>query len=157
MSIAVTNGIYPRFNAEDELRFWDSISTVVSSCPVIVQNGSYDIGVLWQHNHIFTRSISMDTHIAAHICFPETPRSLGYLSSVLLNVPPWKSTSSETPGLYNAADCTNTFGIAQVLSQEIQRQGLQEVLSFETSQIYPAVMLQLQGILVDEDRRQKLA
>lgn len=157
MSIAVLNGIYPRFSTEDELDFWDSVAKVVQSCPIIVQNGSFDIGVLWHHNKILPKAVEIDTHIAAHVCFPETPRSLAYLSSILLNVPAWKSTSQESPGLYNAADCTNTFGIAIALQREVEKQGLQKVLQFELSQIYPSVMLQLQGILVDEDKRQKLA
>lgn len=157
MSIGILNGTYPKYSTSDEVAFWDSVSNVLDHCPVILQNGSFDIGAIFHHVGVLPRKLYFDTHIAAHVCWPETPRSLSYLASVLLNVPAWKHTSSEDNGLYNAADCANTFGIYLGLKAELDAQGLSEVFMFEMSQIYPAVMLQLQGISIDEDRRQKIA
>lgn len=157
MSIGILNGTYPKYSTSDEVAFWDSVSNVLDHCPVILQNGSFDIGAIFHHVGILPRKLYFDTHIAAHVCWPETPRSLSYLASVLLNVPAWKHTSGEDNGLYNAADCANTFGIYLGLKAELEAQGLSEVFMFEMSQIYPAVMLQLQGISIDEDRRQKIA
>jgi len=157
MSIGILNGTYPKYSTSDEVAFWDSVSNVLDHCPVILQNGSFDIGAIFHHVGVLPRKLYFDTHIAAHVCWPETPRSLSYLASVLLNVPAWKHTSGEDNGLYNAADCANTFGIYLGLKAELDAQGLSEVFMFEMSQIYPAVMLQLQGISIDEDRRQKIA
>lgn len=157
MSIGILNGTYPKYSTSDEVAFWDSVSNVLDHCPVILQNGSFDIGAIFHHVGVLPRKLYFDTHIAAHVCWPETPRSLSYLASVLLNVPAWKHTSGEDNGLYNAADCANTFGIYLGLKAELEAQGLSEVFMFEMSQIYPAVMLQLQGISIDEDRRQKIA
>lgn len=157
MSIGILNGTYPKYSTSDEVAFWDSVSNVLDHCPVILQNGSFDIGAIFHHVGILPRKLYFDTHIAAHVCWPETPRSLSYLASVLLNVPAWKHTSGEDNGFYNAADCANTFGIYQGLKTELEAQGLIDVFMFEMSQIYPAVMLQLQGISIDEDRRQKIA
>lgn len=157
MSIGILNGIYPKYSTSDEIDFWNSVSLVLDHCPVILQNGSFDIADIFHHIGILPKKLFFDTHIAAHVCWPETPRSLSYLASMLLNVPAWKHTSGDDNGLYNAADCANTFGIYQGLQAEIEGQGLTEVFHFEMSQIYPSVMLQLQGILIDEDRRQKIA
>ena len=46
-----------------------------------MQNGAYDTGVLWYNNHILIEKIKMDTLIAAHVCWPELPRDLGFLGS----------------------------------------------------------------------------
>jgi len=157
MSIGILNGIYPKYSTADEVAFWDSVTNVLNHCPVILQNGSFDIGAIFHHVGVLPKKLFFDTHIAAHVVWPETPRSLSYLASMFLTVPAWKHTGGDDNGLYNAADCANTYGIYQGLKAEIDAQGLTEVFMFEMSQIYPAVMLQLQGILTDEDRRQKIA
>jgi uracil-DNA glycosylase family 4 len=157
MSIGILNGIYPKYSTADEVAFWDSVTNVLNHCPVILQNGSFDIGAIFHHVGVLPKKLFFDTHIAAHVVWPETPRSLSYLASMFLTVPAWKHTGGDDNGLYNAADCANTYGIYQGLKAEIDAQGLTEVFMFEMSQIYPAVMLQLQGILIDEDRRQKIA
>ena len=157
MSIGILNGAYPKFNPDDEIVFWDSVQEVLTHCPIITQNGIFDIGVIFHHLGILPTRISFDTHIAAHVVWPETPRSLSYLSSIFLDVPKWKSTAAENPGLYNAADCANTFGVMLGLQNEIDKLQVQDVFDFEMEQIYPAVMLQLQGINVNEDQRQKIA
>ena len=153
MSIGLLNGVYPKYNTEDETAFWEATSLVLDTCPVILQNGSFDIGVIFLHLGILPKHLYFDTHIAAHVAFAETPRSLNYLASIFLNVPAWKHTSGTDEGLYNAADCANTFGIYEALHAELLQQDLMEVFEFEMSQIYPAIKLQLQGLQVDVERK----
>ena len=157
ISIGILNGTSPKYSTSDEYDFWDSVDLVLQRCPVILQNGAFDIGVIYQNNSILPSKLHFDTHIAGHVCWPESPRSLGYLSSLLLNVPSWKHTSGDNAGLYNAADCANTYGVYLGLQEEISRQGLASSFAFEMAQIYPSIMLQLRGIAIDEDRRQKIA
>lgn len=157
MSIGILNGIYPKYSTQDEMAFWDATANVLENCPIITQNGSFDIGDIFHHVGLLPKNLLFDTHIAAHVCWPETPRSLSYLGSILLNVPAWKHTAAEDNGAYNAADCANTYGIYQGLSTELNAQGLNEVFQFEMKQVFPSVMLQLQGIDIDEDKRQKIA
>ncbi len=157
MSIGVLNGIYAKFSLEDELTFWNSVQSVLTHCPIVTQNGIFDIGVTHHHLGVLPTSIYFDTHIAAHVVWPETPRSLSYLSSIFLNVPKWKSSAADNPGLYNAADCANTYGVMLGLQNEMNKLQTVETFNFEMSQIYPAIMLQLQGLNIDEDERQKLA
>jgi uracil-DNA glycosylase family 4 len=141
---------------ENELLIWQAIDKVFQKRRIIFHNGSYDAVVLLQNNGIYVKNFTVDTLVAAHVCFPETPRSLAYLSSILLEVPQWKNTSQLTPCLYNAADCANTYGIWEVLEKELQKKKLVEVFNFEMSQLEPAMMLQLQGLKVNEEVRHSI-
>lgn len=138
----------------DELLLWRTFTRLISCKKIVMQNGSYDIGVLWHNQHILVENLWMDTLLAAHICWPELPRDLGFLGSICLEVPPWKN-SSKTD-IYNPADAANTLGIALVLDKEITKQGLQEIFNFEMGLIPVSLMMQLQGIEVDRDKQKEL-
>jgi uracil-DNA glycosylase len=157
MSIALLKGHFPAHPERDELALLQAFSRAVASRPCVVQNGSFDIGVLWHHNGILPPGIYLDTHIAGHICWPESPRSLNFLTSILLNVRAWKHTASESPGVYNALDVVNMLGLVAPLQREIDKIGQRDMLNHELAQIYPATMLQLQGLRVDRDMQEKLA
>jgi len=146
----------PKYSLEKEAEVWYWIAKVFSNHPLIMQNGSFDMCVLWLRNHVLCKDIVFDTMIAAHVCWPECPRSLAFLGSICLNVPEWKSTSNTFPAMYNAGDATNTFGIFEVLSKEIDRNEQREVFNREMEQLYPSAMMQLQGIPVDEECRSEL-
>jgi len=90
MSIFLLKGRAPALPEKDELRLWQTFARLVACKKVIMQNGAYDIGVLWHNNHILVENLWMDTLIAAHVCWPELPRDLGFLGSICLDVPPWK-------------------------------------------------------------------
>lgn len=138
---------------DDEFTLWKNLDILFQKRRLIMHNGSYDATVLMQNNGIYCKNFTIDTLVAAHVCWPECPRSLSYLSSICLDVPAWKHTSSLTPTLYNAADAANTWGIWQVMEAEIKRKGLTEIFNFEMSQLEPAMMLQLQGLQVNEEVR----
>lgn len=156
VAFTILSGRRPKFSLEKEAEIWYWIAKVFSKVPLIMQNGSFDMCVMWLHNHVLCKNIIFDTMIATHICWPECPRSLAFLGSICLNVPEWKSTSETFPTFYNAADAANTFGIYQVLSKEIDRLQQKETFEAEMSQLYPSAMLQLQGIGVDKDYQQHL-
>ena len=139
----------------DELLFWQTFARLVSCKEVIMQNGAYDCGVLWYNNHILVEKLYMDTLIAAHVCWPELPRDLGFLGSICLDTKPWKSGSAKTEE-YNPADAANTFGIAEVLEQEMDRQNVRHTFNFEMSLIPVALMMQLQGIAVNKEKQKEL-
>ena len=141
---------------DNELLLWKSLDFLFQKRRLIFHNGSYDATVFMNNNGIHCKNFAIDTLIAAHICFPETPRSLSYLSSILLDVEAWKHTSQLTPTLYNAADCANTYGIWEVLENELQKKNLMKIFNFEMSQVEPAIMLQLQGLKVNEEVRSSI-
>ena len=154
MSVFLLKGRTAAMPEQDELLLWQTFSRLVSCKKVIMQNGAYDIGVLWHNNHILVNTLWMDTLIAAHVCWPELPRDLGFLGSICLDVSPWKNSSKSE--VYNPADAANTLGIAEVLDKEIDRQGIRKTFDFEMSLIPPALMLQLQGIEVDREKQKEL-
>jgi uracil-DNA glycosylase family 4 len=153
MSIFLLKGRMPAMNEHDELLLWQTFARLVKVKKIIMQNGAYDCGVFWHNQHILIQNLYMDTLIAAHVCWPELPRDLGFLGSVCLNVPPWKHVKT---GTYNAADAANTLGIAEVLETEISKQNIQTSFNFEMQLIPVALMMQLQGIKVDKETQSKL-
>lgn len=155
MSIFILKGRNPALPEKDELKLWQTFARLVACKEVIMQNGAYDIGVLWYNNHILVENLWKDTLIDAHVCWPELPRDLGFLASICLDVPPWKAVSARTPD-YNPTDAANTAGIALVLDKELDRQGGRPTSEFEHSVIPVALMMQLQGIEVDRDIQTEL-
>lgn len=155
-SFEILRGHAPIYSPEMEARLWLELSKTLHDCKTVMHNGSYDAAVLMHLNGIYCKNFFFDTMIAAHVCWPETPRSLGYCSSLCLDVLPWKHTAQSLPCLYNAADAANTYGIYEVLKAEIERQGLQSVFEFEMSTIEPAIMLQLQGLYVNPEKRKEI-
>ena len=156
VSVSFLEGSEARFDPSIEAKLWDRYARVIEKSSLIMQNGKYDMGVLWKNNGILCRNYKKDIMIAAHAAWPETPRSLGYLASVCLNVPPWKHTANENAGLYNAADAANTYGIWPVLELEMAKTNTRHVHDFEMSQVPVAVMMELQGIKIDRERQKQL-
>jgi len=154
MSIFLLKGRAPALPENDELRLWQTFDRLLSCKKIIMQNAAYDIGVLWYNNHILTENLWMDTLVAAHVCWPELPRDLGFLGSICLDVQPWKNSSKSN--VYNPADAANTFGIAEVLDAELNKQKVRGTYDFEMSLIPVALLLQLQGITVNKEEQQRL-
>lgn len=156
MSIPVLQNIMPFFSLEDETRLFMAVGEVVRKKPIVVQNGSFDFGVLTNYHGIYPVDIKMDTHIAAHVVWPEAPRSLGFLASICIDVPPWKMTADDNPGLYNAGDVANMLGVSRVLAKELTLGNHWDTYRREAAQIKPAIMLQLQGMRYDKEQQDRL-
>jgi DNA polymerase-1 len=133
---------------KDELRLWQVFAELISRKKIVMQNAAYDTGVLWINHGILCKNLWMDTLIAAHCCWPELPRSLEFLGSVCLNVPPWKSGTAKGKD-YNPLDAANTLGIAFVLDKEMDKAKVRHTFDFEMNLIPVSLMMQLQGISVD--------
>ena len=155
ISIFLLKGRAPALPENDELLLWQTFARLVKCKKCIMQNGAYDIGILWHNQHILVENLWMDTLIAAHVCWPELPRDLGFLGSVCLDVAPWKKGSAKSD-LYNPADAANTFGIAEVLDKELDRQKVRHTFDFEMGLIPVALMMQLQGIEVNPEKQKEL-
>ena len=155
ISFFFIKGRSPAIPENTELLIWQTFARLMDCKKAIMQNGAYDIGVLWHNQHILVENLSMDTLIAAHVCWPELPRDLGFLASVCLDVPPWKKGSAKSQ-IYNPADAANTFGIAKVLDVELDIQNIRPTFDFEMGLIPVALMMQLQGIKVDTEKQREL-
>ncbi len=156
VSHSLTQNKKARYSPEKEAELWYWFGQVVLKRKLIMQNGVYDTVVLWHNNNIFCKGFYADPLIAAHILWPEAPRSLAYLSSICLNVPRWKQSAASDPLMYNAADCTNTYGVWNVQETELERLGMMPTFEFEMRQVWPASMLQLRGVEVDQDMKAAL-
>lgn len=156
MSFEFIQNRKPRLSATKEFEVWNTLDKVLRKRTLIFQNGMYDAAVLLHHNSIYTSGYKHDTMIAAHCCWPESKRSLAFLSSVCLNVPKWKHTSTSAPAMYNCADAANTFGVWTCLEHEMDLLGVRHTYDFEMLQIWPAMFLQLQGLLVDKEKQSEL-
>lgn len=155
VSFAILKNRKPVHSTHVEAEIWNKVRMVLDTKPTIMQNGAYDSAVLMEHTGIACNGYHYDTMIAAHACWPECPRSLSFLGSICLNVAPWKHTANDNPMLYNAGDAANTYGIWNVLEQEMESLGVRQTHDFEMSQIPVANMLQLNGILIDKERQEK--
>lgn len=144
------------YSPDSELEIWQSLNKVLSTKDLIMQNAAYDITVLWHNNKIFCKNLIADTMIATHVCWPETPRSLGFQASICLNVSPWKHLQFEAAAFYNASDAANTYGIWEFMKIELEKLGQTKVFEDEMAQIYPSIMLQVQGLYVDNEKRLKM-
>jgi len=150
VSFRILNGREPRFSPDAEIKFWLGLADLLETKPVIMQNGKFDMASLWYKNRVLIKNFYFDTLIAAHVVWPEAPRSLGFLTSICTNYPRWKNTSKENPMLYNAQDCLNTFSVYETLRPEIEgNEHHAWTFQHEMSQNYPAAMMEIYGLHVD--------
>lgn len=149
MSIKLLNGKVPCRSENEETEIWHWASRVLTEKKIIIQNASFDKSIAVLNHGIHIKHLWMDTLLAAHCVFPELPRDLGFLGSILLDVAPWKHTAEDNKSHYNALDCARTYGIATVLDREMEKAGVKHTFDFEMSELDPAIMLQLQGVPVD--------
>lgn len=156
MSFTFISNNKARFSQQDEFNLWLNIGRLLQKKSIIMHNGLFDMASMWWHLGILATKYNKDTMLAAHVCWPETPRSLSYLSSICLNVPKWKHTANTMPSLYNCKDAANTYGCWEFMSHEIDKLEAWDTFSFEMQQVWPASMLQLQGVEVDRGYQQKL-
>ncbi|MBE9592759.1 MAG: hypothetical protein IMF19_04695 [Proteobacteria bacterium] len=155
-TLGILKGTIPFFPENDELEIWEWIGRVISELPIIYHNAVFDLPVLFLRNGIPTYDLYMDTLVAAHILWPELPKSLEYVTSILLDVPAWKHLSETAPGEYNALDALNTKAISVIMENLLKKRDLWEVFQREISWIEPASMLQLQGLFVDIEKKDEL-
>lgn len=143
-----------------EIEIWSAIAKLLgSNIKQVYHNASYDVMNLWYNMGIECKNIYFDTIIAAHVIWPEFPRDLGFLCSILLNIPPWKHTSGNQfeHGKYNALDAANTRALCDVMKDKINSDPCyKETFDMEMAEINPAGFMQLQGIKIDLEERDRL-
>ena len=150
----------PTFPENDELELISAIARICNSgIPLIFHNASYDVMNLWHQWGVWCENLYFDTLLAAHVLWPEFPRDLGFLGSICLNVPPWKHTGGKQyeHGAYNAADAANTRGLYEPLYKRIlEDANYSKTFYTEMAQVHPAGFMQLQGMQIDVEERDRL-
>lgn len=140
----------------DEFEIWMLLAQLFKTKSLIMHNGLFDMASMWYYLGILATGYNKDTMVATHICWPETPRSLSYLSSICLTVPKWKHTSQSAPSIYNCEDAVNTFGCWDFMSREMDQGDHWDTFDFEMRQVWPASMLQLQGVSVSPEKQKQI-
>lgn len=80
---------YWSFEEEREV-WWLIVELLSSSIPKLFQNGMYDLQYLLKMGIAPTNCLH-DTMLAWHSLYPELPKSLGFLGSILTNDIAWKT------------------------------------------------------------------
>jgi len=156
MSFYIMKNNKPTLSAIDEAHLWYKLAQIAKECESIMHNASYDKAVMWHHHGVLFENVYMDTLIAAHVLWPEFPRDLGFLGSLVLDVQPWKNLSKVDAAVYNVLDAIRTYAIHEPLEKELEKQKLMDTYKFEMSMLDPAIMMQLQGVKCDLKVRQDL-
>ncbi len=161
MAIQFIKNRTPCFPESDEIEIWSAISKLCNSeIKQVYHNASYDVANLWYNQGVWCSNVHFDTILAAHTIWPEFPRDLGFLSSILLTVPAWKHTSGNQyeHGEYNAADAANTMGIYLRLKKVINSdENFISTFQREMEQLRLTAYMQLNGVHVDLDTQQTLS
>lgn len=83
-------------DAETEVEVWRLVQRfLLSPTPKVFHNGLYDIQYLWFAHGLRVNNFHADTMFIHHTLQPELRKSLGFLASIHLNNPAWKSMRQE--------------------------------------------------------------
>jgi uracil-DNA glycosylase family 4 len=157
----------PYWSAEQEAAIILSIQDILTTVPVIWQNGLYDRQHFAKHLGINPNHTD-DTMIAQSVLFPGMQKSLDFLSSMYCeNHIYWKDDLKDYHRYpvdihafwnYNTVDCCRTFEIMPVLFTALKQAGLVEQYKLQmkfTSR--PVFKTMLRGVNIDRPYRARLA
>lgn len=82
-------------DTRSEIEAWNLVREILQSPGrKILHNGAFDLQYLWRGMGIPTRGDIEDTMLLHHALEPELPKGLGQLAATYLNIPEWKTRSS---------------------------------------------------------------
>lgn len=156
----------PYFSSTEETAIlWELYQILThSNVEIVGQNFLYDrqyIARRWG----FRASLTHDTMIKHHLCFPGVSKGLDFISSIYNKFHTyWKDESKdwdpkvgeEQLWTYNCKDAIATYEANSHLDSAIQTFGLQEQLKFQMSTAEIAFDMMLRGIAVDLDYKMDL-
>ena len=152
------------YSPTEEERIRDLLVTFFRAndiCKVGHNAGYYDRLVIEQHLHV-TPSPLVDTIILSRLAESEYPNGLGYLGSVLTDVPAWKADRTATTTdqdtelhAYCAVDVAVTARIAKTLLRQAKQRKQRKLYHTDAQLQNICVGMHRLGMRVDEDRRQK--
>jgi len=131
---------------------------------IIGQNFLYDVQFFARHWG-FVCIPAMDTMIAHAVCFPGTPKSLDYLSSMYLDFHRyWKDERKEANDkeddeqrwIYNCKDCVATWGVVDGLEATIAHFNLQKPFELEMRLFEPLLGMMLRGVKINKPLKNSL-
>lgn len=123
----------------------------------VFQNGAFDIPIL-EHNGFKVEGPVWDTMLAGYILDPDDYTSLSHLSSIYLDVPPWKHSSLLDPLRYNGLDAAYTLRLYHVLLQKLVETGQQKFFEQHIMPLLREVIIPLnsRGLQADTPAAKRL-
>lgn len=159
------------WSIEEEKQIWREIARLMRNPNVgkIFHNALHDLFVFAVWMRIVPQNVCMDTMQAWHNCYPELPKSLAFVASILTNQPYYKDMHKESdegddekawsPGTpkeklyaYNCTDCCVTFEVAEALEKELDDIGSRTGFERDMAMIPIALGMTLKGMRLDFDR-----
>jgi len=163
--IPFTRGYSNYWSEVEEIEIWKAIARVLASpSKKVGQNIQYDMMYLARFHGIIVKNLWIDTMIAHHELYPETPKSLQFLASILTKEPFYKDegkshggrVTDESLWTYNCKDAAVTLEIAHVLYKELVDSKLWEQY-LETMRYHePLMTMSLQGVKFDKKEQSRL-
>lgn len=129
------------------------------------QNLLYDAQYTYRHWH-FVPNVVQDTMIAHHSVFCGLKKSLDFIASLYCDHyvywkddgKTWsKDMSEDQLWRYNCIDCVRTRESGEVLTDTIEKLGLQTVDQFQQEFFWPVLECMQRGVAIDNKRRMRLS
>lgn len=89
----------------------------------IVQNGAFDIPILFKHGLTYDVSQTLDTMLAAYAIAPDERVSLTAIAAIYLDTYAWKYESDSNIIAYNGKDSANTYRLGERLAKRLKENG----------------------------------
>jgi len=144
----------------DEVLIWKLIAQILERPDItkVFQNAIFDCGFLFEHYGIRTQNIQ-DTMIAQGILFPDFPKGLDFITSMLTKEPYYKDegkmwfktlgTNFDNFWLYNAKDSAVTLEAWYVLLKELKKRNNYETYLRQLGLVEPLIYMQTRGMYVN--------
>lgn len=162
---ATTSGDGSYWPIEEELAIRNRFEGILSSPKFRISNQNINFDRQWWRRFLLISvKPSFDTMVAQHVCWPGTPKSLAYLSSLYCNYHRfWKDDGrqwtidqdEEILWRYCSIDCVTTWEITQVLSQLVKTLGLSTQFAERMRFLEHALAKMLRGVRIDEKERSR--
>lgn len=131
-----------------------------SSTKFVLQNYAFDSVVLATEFGLTIPNLYLDTMIGWHLCYPELPKGLDFLASILTNIPYYSNyTVSDdiSTWTYCAYDCIATFQASTKIEKELRDLNLWEYYTnFKLPETFALARMSSTGVYQDTTERARL-
>jgi DNA polymerase-1 len=143
------------WSKDQELEIWDLIKSLLEGPgKKIAQNAQYDCTMLADLMGIHVNNLWMDTMIAGHLCYPELPKGLDFLTSIYTDQPYYKDWIREGDmqkyWQYNCLDACCTYEVAFEVKKELEGLDMWGVYTnYLHKLIEPLMAMARRGVKID--------
>jgi DNA polymerase I-like protein with 3'-5' exonuclease and polymerase domains len=150
------------YTEDDEYEILRAIDWLLNNPRIrkTAQNSPFDSYRLARQFGIFVRGLDLDTMYAWHCLYPELPKGLDFLCSVLTPFPYYSDYNNAVDRevwVYNGYDCVSTWLSAERIEVELKEQGLWEVYQNHVlPTMFSATRTEHRGVAIDPGRKKQM-